>query len=461
MALSVWLQYLHQTQSSRGGVLRTGLEHAQVTVHAAPAHPCGLGILVFERVDAALLDTLRVISTHATVLALHAAQRPLDTADMWAVLDAGAADLLSWPPGAQYAEQVAARLRRWHTVQQLVESDTVRTCLIGNSASWRVLVRSVVEAATFAQSNVLITGETGTGKDLIAQTIHRLGGAQGALTVLDCTTLSPELAGSELFGHERGAFTGAVTARDGAFALADGGTLFLDEVGELPLPLQAQLLRAIQEHQYKRVGSNTWQATHFGLVCATNRDLEADIASGTFRADLYYRIAGWRLRVPPLRERRDDILPLAAHFLAQLAPGNEQVEFDAAVREYLLQRDYPGNVRDLRQSVTRIWHRHSGPGLITIGAVPLDERGSAARRQPAWPDRAFEGAIRHALELGIGLSRIRQMAADLAIQLVLEQEGDNNQRAALRLGVTDRALQIRRKARVAGGKSDAQEAALE
>ena len=461
MALSIWLRYLHQTQSSRGGVLRAALEHAQVTVHVAPAHPCGQGILVFERVDAALLETLRVISPHATVLALHAAQPPLDTADMWAVLDAGAADLLSWPPGAQCAEQVTARLRRWHTVQQLVESDTVRACLIGNSACWRILVRSVVEAATFAQSNVLITGETGTGKDLIAQTIHRLGSGHGALTVLDCTTLSPELAGSELFGHERGAFTGAVTARDGAFALADGGTLFLDEVGELPLPLQAQLLRAIQEQQYKRVGSNTWQATHFALVCATNRDLEADIASGKFRADLYYRIAGWRLRVPPLRERRDDILPLAAHFLAQFAPGGEQVEFDAAVREYLLQRDYPGNVRDLRQSVTRIWHRHSGPGVITIGAVPLDERGNAACRQPAWPDRAFEGAIRHALELGIGLSRISQMAADLAIRLVLEQEGDNNQRAALRLGVTDRALQIRRKARAAGGKSDAQQAALE
>jgi hypothetical protein len=118
-------------------------------------------------------------------------------------------------------------------------------------------------------------------------------------------------------------------------------------------------------------------------------------------------------------------------------------------------------VRDLRQTITRIWHRHSGPGPITIGAVPPEERASASQCPPIWPDRAFENAIRHALELGIGLSRISQMAADLAIRLVLEQEGDNNQRAALRLGVTDRALQLRRKARAAGGKNDAQETAPE
>jgi transcriptional regulator with GAF, ATPase, and Fis domain len=461
MALSVWLHVLHPPQSGRGGMLGAALEQAQITVCAMSAHPRGLGIVLFERADAAVLDSLRLISAHATVLAIHASPSPLATGAMWAVLEAGAADLLRWPPGAVCADQVVARLRRWDTVQQLVESDAVRDCLVGNSPCWRALVRSVVEAATCTQSNVLITGETGTGKDLIAQVIHRLGVGKGELIVLDCTTLSPELAGSELFGHERGAFTGAVNARDGAFALADGGTLFLDEVGELPLPLQAQLLRAIQEHQYKRVGSNTWQATRFGLVCATNRDLEADIASGGFRADLYYRIAGWRCRPPPLRERRDDILVLAAHFLAQLAPSGQQCEFDPAVREYLLTRDYPGNVRDLRQTVTRIWHRHSGPGPITIGAVPPEERGAASHRQPAWPDRAFDGAIRHALDLGIGLSRISQVAADVAIRLVLEQEGDNNQRAALRLGVTDRALQIRRKARAAGGKDDAGQTRLD
>jgi transcriptional regulator with GAF, ATPase, and Fis domain len=454
MMLSVWLHCLAQAQSDHGAVLSAALGQARISVVAMPARPGGLGILMFDRIDAALLDAVRDISAHAIVLAISPSGHLFATNDMWSVLDAGASDLLSWAPDSACLEQVVARLRRWDTVQQLAESSTVRDCLVGNSTPWRALLRSVVEAATFTQSNVLITGETGTGKDLIAQLIHRLRANKTELTVLDCTTLSPELAGSELFGHERGAFTGAVNAREGAFALADGGTLFLDEVGELPLPLQAQLLRAIQEHQYKRVGSNTWQATRFGLVCATNRDLEAEVLRGQFRADLYYRIAGWRCRAPPLRERRDDILPLAAHFLAQLestpssppASGSLQCEceFDPAVREYLLARDYPGNVRDLRQTVTRIWHRHSGPRPITIGAVPPEER-LRLQSQPVWPDGSFEGAIKHAVELGISLSRISQMAADIAIALVLEQEGGNNQRAALRLGVTDRALQIRRK----------------
>jgi transcriptional regulator with GAF, ATPase, and Fis domain len=383
---------------------------------------------------------------------------------MWAALAAGAADLLQWPAGAApaspaplactvatgtaalaqaVAAQAAARLRRWQAVQRIMESSTVQASLVGDSPPWRALVRNVVEVAAFSQSSVLITGETGTGKEQIAQLIHRLSGARGELVVLDCTTLSAELAGSEFFGHERGAFTGAANARDGAFALADGGVLFLDEVGELPLAMQAQLLRVIQEQKYKRLGSNTWQPTRFRLVCATNRDLEAGVADGSFRADLYYRIAGWRCRPPPLRERQSDILPLAEHFIGQLAQDGARCELDPAVKAYLLTREYPGNVRDLRQTVARIWHRHCGPGPVTIGDVPPDERPCGA---PAWPDSCFANAIRHAVDMGMGLGRITQAAGDMAIQMVLEQEHDNNQRAAARLGVTDRALQLRRKA---------------
>ncbi|CDG82849.1 sigma 54-interacting transcriptional regulator [Janthinobacterium agaricidamnosum] len=441
MALSVWLECLHQTAHGNGAALLAALKQAQLNMcdqqHAA------FGIVLFERPDSALLDMLRTACCSATVLAI--AVRPLGAGEIRAVLGAGAADLLSWRPAPLCAEQVLARLRRWSTVQELVDSSSVRRCLVGDSPAWRALVRGVVEVAAFTQASVLITGETGTGKDLIAQLIHRLSACKGELTVLDCTTLSQELAGSELFGHERGAFTGAAGARDGAFALADGGVLFLDEVGELPLTMQAQLLRAIQERKYKRVGGNSWQPTQFRLVCATNRDLETQVANGAFRADLYYRIAGWRCRPPPLRERPQDILPLVMHFLAELSAQAGQPELDPAVREYLLTRDYPGNVRDLRQTVCRIWHRHCGPGPITIGDVPPDERLAAG--QAAWPDQYFEAAIRHALELGISMSRISRGAADVAIRLVLEQEGQNNQRAAQRLGVTDRALQIRRKTR--------------
>ncbi|MEC5161055.1 MULTISPECIES: sigma-54-dependent transcriptional regulator [unclassified Janthinobacterium] len=443
MALSVWLDTPQQTQAGNGSTLASALKQAQVIIQAMPPCPSGYGVVLFDQPDAALLEALRQRCAQATVLAISTSAQALPVSDMRAVLDAGAADLLLWPPGSVCAEQVLARLSRWDAVQRLADSSQVRGRLVGASAPWRALVRSVVEAAAFTQASVLITGETGTGKDVIAQLIHALGDYKGELTVLDCTTLSPELAGSELFGHERGAFTGAANPRDGAFAMADGGVLFLDEVGELPLAMQAQLLRAIQERKYKRVGSNTWQPSQFRLVCATNRDLEAEVAAGGFRADLYYRIAGWRCRPPPLRERPGDILPLVAHFLAQLSAQGQACELDPAVREYFLTRDYPGNVRDLRQAVTRVWQRHSGPGPITIGDLPPDERQAAA----AWPDRYFEAAIGHAIDLGIGLSRISQTAAEMAIQLVLQQEGDNNQRAALRLGVTDRALQIRRKAR--------------
>jgi transcriptional regulator with GAF, ATPase, and Fis domain len=254
----------------------------------------------------------------------------------------------------------------------------------------------------------------------------------------------PELSGSEFFGHERGAFTGAVTARDGAFALADGGTLFLDEVGELPPTLQAQLLRVIQEHTYKRLGSNTWQHTNFRLVCATNRDLVNDEARVHFRRDLYYRIASWTCRLPPLRTRSSDIILLARHFVQQLTSDQAPPELDAAVQDYLSKRDYPGNIRDLKQLVSRLMYRHVGPGSITLGDIPEAERAwqePDATRQHAV---SFEAAVRDALDHGAGLKDIRAAAEETAVRLALDDEGGNLPRAARKLGVTDRALQLRR-----------------
>jgi transcriptional regulator with GAF, ATPase, and Fis domain len=213
----------------------------------------------------------------------------------------------------------------------------------------------------------------------------------------------PDLAGSELFGHERGAFTGAAASRDGAFKLAENGTLFLDEVGELPLPLQAQLLRAVQEKTYKRVGGNTWRRAEFRLICATNRDLGAEVAQGRFRRDLYYRIAGLVAHAPPLRERASDILPLAEHFLREQRGDGAPSALSAPVRTLLVTRDYPGNVRDLRQLIHAIGLRHHGNGPVTVGAVPPmsarrrgPKRGRRTRRlssrygapsPPAWASR--------------------------------------------------------------------------
>ncbi|UMR29181.1 sigma 54-interacting transcriptional regulator [Massilia sp. MB5] len=449
MALSVWLHNGDPAQPSTAGAaaaLRQALRQAAVQVQAEPQGG-GYGIMLFAQAGAPLLERLHALTTSACVLAVGC--EPLSPATMWRVLQAGACDVLLYTDAQACGAQVLARLQRWHAVQAQLASPAVSGWLVGDSPCWRALLHGVVEVAAFSTSSVLITGETGTGKDLIAQAIHRLSGLAGELTVLDCSTLAPELAGSEFFGHERGAFTGAVQARDGAFALADGGLLFLDEVGELPLAMQAQLLRVVQEQKYKRLGSNTWQPSRFRLVCATNRELEAEVARGGFRADLYYRIAAWRCRTPSLRERRSDIPALASHFLRQLADGRDYA-LDPAVRDYLLARDYPGNVRELRQTVARIWHRHCGPGPITLGDIPPDERPAG---EPPWPDAQFMAAIRQALDRGQSLGRIGQAATDAAIRLALEQEHGNNQRAALRLGVTDRALQLRRKAQADSAKT--------
>lgn len=442
--ISVWLRFLGPIEAASQTELQALLERAGVT--APPdRRPASLGVVVFEQPGPRVLEELRSLARTSRVLAV--CLTPLDPRAMWSVLDAGAADLLLWPTVPERADDVAARLQRWQAVEQLIESAAVRKSVAGQSAAWRAMLREVAEVAHFTQAAVLITGETGTGKEQVARLIHELDGrsGKGEFVVVDCTTVERELSGSEFFGHERGAFTGATSARDGAFALAHGGTLFLDEVGELSPPLQAQLLRVIQERQYKRLGSNSWQHSSFRLICATHRDLEAAVASGTFRADLYYRIAAWRCRTPPLRERKDDILPLARFFLAQLDPHGTGLEMDAAVREYLLTRDYAGNARDLRQVVARLWHRHSGKGQLTVGDVPESDRpctASGSRRH--WPDQSFEAAVRHAVELGIGLKEIGQIAGDVATQVVLEQERGNLQRAAARLGVTDRALQLRR-----------------
>jgi transcriptional regulator with GAF, ATPase, and Fis domain len=343
------------------------------------------------------------------------------------------------------ARSVAARLERWARVDALVASPAVQGRVVGRSAAWLAVLRDLVEAAAFTDSSILLAGESGVGKEEAARLVHTLDERRGAreLVVLDCTTVTPELAGSEFFGHERGAFTGAQNARDGAFALADGGTLFLDEVGELPPPLQAQLLRVIQERTFKRVGANVWARTDFRLVCATNRDLAADVEAGRFRRDLYHRIAAHCCRLPALSERTEDILPLALHFLREALPQGVTPAFDRAAQELLLTRKYPGNVRELRQLVLRIGKRHVGPGAITVGGLPLDELGRSSMLGN-WPNAALDEANGHALAAGIGLREIGLEATEAAIRLALRDACGNLQRAAERLGVTDRALQIRR-----------------
>ena len=410
------------------------------------SHPSSPGIVFFKYFDATLCERLRQLIAggrhRILVIGLTGTSCTPDAA--WALLGSGASDVFTWRDGSS-GHRVAARLARWAEVDALADSDIVRNGLVGRSAKWVAVRTQLVEAARFTDAPVLITGESGTGKELAARLVHALDGRSRKrdLVVLDCSTLVPSLSGSEFFGHERGAFTGADTARDGAFALAGGGTLFLDEIGELPLELQTQLLRAVQERTYKRVGGNVWRQTDFRLVSATNRDLQSEMAAGRFRADLYYRIAGVRCHLPPLRERIDDVPVLTEHFLRELSQDGRVQSADPTVLSWLIRREYKNNVRELRLVLARLLHRHAGGDPITVGDIPPDERPTVPALTGDWRTGAFVAGITCALAAGAGLKEIGRAAEDIAEQIAIEQ-GGSVAAAAARLGVTDRALQLRR-----------------
>jgi transcriptional regulator with GAF, ATPase, and Fis domain len=376
--------------------------------------------------------------------------------DPWHVLAAGGADFVTWSGDP---DPIQARLARIREVEQLIGSPAISRVMVGKGAALRRAMRDLITAARFSSGPILILGETGTGKELAARVAHSVSAANqtGQLVVVDCTTIVPTLMGSELFGHERGAFTGAVTVRTGACCAADAGSLFLDEVGELPLDLQPELMRVVQEGTYKRVGGDKWEHSHFRLICATNRDLEIEVASGRFRSDFYYRIAASTVTMPPLRERRCDVIPLFLYFFAQLNGDNAPVRLDPAVETALRQRSYPGNLRDLRQLAGRVASRHVGPGPITPGDLPPSDRprieeasagqvlagahddGSACETSPD-----LAGSVRTMLAQGMSLRELREHVSDLAVATTLEECSGNVRAAAAKLGVTDRALHLRR-----------------
>ena len=341
------------------GVLRD----AGVELELERGGASGPGVIFFDAVSAELCDVVQAISHRGAerVIAIGSEPEALGDGASWRVIGAGASDVIGWGESRRCAEHVAARLERWHQVDELLRSAVARHGLVGQSPLWRSVLRQVIEVARFTDAPVLITGESGTGKELVARLIHVLDPRpqKSALVVVDCTTIVPTLSGSEFFGHERGSFTGAVSARDGAFALADGGTLFLDEVGELPMALQAELLRVVQEGTYKRVGSNIWSKTSFRLVCATNRELLDEAREGRFRRDLYYRITGSSFRLPPLRERSQDILILISHFLSELRPEGA-CELDDGVRDDQHDLAEHAPARDLPQGLPRLLERE-GP----------------------------------------------------------------------------------------------------
>jgi Nif-specific regulatory protein len=225
--------------------------------------------------------------------------------------------------------------------------------MIGDSDAIR-RVLEIISRVAARDSTVLIVGESGTGKELVAREIHnRSVCATGPFVAVNCATLSESLLESDLFGHEKGAFTGAITQKKGKFEFADGGTIFLDELGEMPPQVQAKLLRVLQEGEFERVGGIRSIRSNVRVIAATNRDLKQALKSGGFREDLYYRLNVVQLTVPPLRERRDDILLLANYFISKHSEKCKRVVtgLSDAARSCLLQYDWPGNVRELENAI--------------------------------------------------------------------------------------------------------------
>ena len=308
------------------------------------------------------------------------------------------------------------------TINPVSHTEADEPILIGRS---RPLLRltSILQRVAPTQTTVLLLGESGTGKERAAEYIHQFSSrSRGPLVVVDCSTLGENLIESELFGSEKGSYTGSTQRKKGLFEAAHGGTLFIDEIGELPLPMQTKLLRALESGTVRRIGGTDYIRTDVRVIAATNRDMKAMVEAGTFREDLYYRLTAVPVMLPPLRDRKDDIAALAEHFLKHLSDGDRHLPLSPEVIEALLDYDYPGNIRELKNIIER--------------AAIL----------------AFEDSMRpeHLMLEGLARTSLAQPSDDLivrrgrlndqAVLNALDKTGGHRARAAEILGVSERTL---------------------
>jgi DNA-binding NtrC family response regulator len=351
----------------------------------------------------------------------------------------GASDYLTKPFAVDELSAVLDRASENHTTDQA--SRQVREklrlsqglgAMIGRSGEMEKLYRILSKVAQSTHP-VLVLGESGTGKELVARTIHAYGpNAQKPFLPVDCGSLVPTLIESELFGHVKGAYTGANRARDGLLVAAEGGTVFLDEIGELSLDLQAKLLRALQEKEVRPVGATHRVPIKARVVAATNRDLAAMVEKGTFRKDLFYRLNVVNLRLPSLRDRREDIPLLAAHFLDRISRerGTKFILSDEALRT-MMRYDWPGNVRELENSIERACALTSGP-VLHLGDLPsqLQQQGLAALHASAANNGSDDGGDGAAS----GVRALADLEREAILRAIRALNGDKLQAARL-LGI--------------------------
>ena len=319
------------------------------------------------------------------------------------------------------AELLEARV---HSLTEELRSKSDHARVVGHSPEWKGTLRQATQVAD-TETTVLLTGESGTGKEVIARFIHRASPRKGGpFVALNCAALPEHLLESELFGYERGAFTGAQQAKPGQIELAGGGVLFLDEVSEMSPSAQAKFLRVLQEREFQRLGGVRLQRANVRVIAATNRDLKKAVERGDFREDLYYRLLVFDIRIPPLRERTDDILDLSEAFLADIAKsfGRPPAGLTRDAREALLAHDWPGNVRELRNALERAAIVCEG-GLISAAHLSL---------QPRIRSR----------QVSVITSNLGVVERETIEQVMRECRG-NKSKAAKRLGLTRTQLYVR------------------
>jgi DNA-binding NtrC family response regulator len=333
------------------------------------------------------------------------------------------------------------------------ESPAIDEVLIGQHPTI-VKLRALVERVAPTDVTVLLTGESGTGKEVVANVIHRMSLRRSrAFVPVNCAAIPHDLLESEMFGHERGAFTGAAGPRSGLLATADGGTIFLDEIGEMPLGLQAKLLRVLEDGLVRPVGSDRWAHVDVRVIAASNSDLAASVRKGVFREDLFYRLQVVPIVIPPLRERRSDVPLLVEHFLARMSERGNHARRLTIGREamvYLWSYDWPGNVRELENLIERMAILCEG-SEITPELLPPSLRGAPRPALPQIPETLSAQ--------GVNLNALVRDLEGRLINEALKQTGGNKQAAAKLLGLkrTTFSAKLRRCGVIASAGSDGRE----
>lgn len=369
------------------------------------------------------LETLRRARQEHAVLPVLLVTAYADIRDAVGAMRDGAVNYLSKPIDL---DELLASVRQATgtqpaTPRQFSDDKELPAHVVAESPLMQAVFR---DASLIAQSDsrVLITGESGVGKEVLADIIHAWSArASGPLVKVNCAAIPDTLLESELFGHVKGAFTGASAHRAGRFETAHGGTIFLDEVSEMSAPLQAKLLRVTQDGRFQRVGANAEIQTDARILAATNRNLEEEVSQGRFREDLFYRLNVVELNIPPLRERPEDILPLAGHFIAEFTQG--RARFAAPVADCLVRYAWPGNVRELRNVMERA-------GLLSRGELVLPEH---------LPTRVREAGTKPGDEPPVPGERLEEIERDAILQ-ALRKHGFNRTETAKTLAISRRAL---------------------